>query len=184
MPYSPTPLPKPSPHPRPEPTPDPNPNPSPDPDPVTPSPTLAVSLTAPPVAGPIYGAALHAVGGLRHRTWARPPCAPSPRSPSRHRRRGIAHLLGHPLGHLIAHLVGRRRAAEGGAAAAAVAGGAGGAGGVVPDSPPSAAGSESGQPMARVQLGRRAARRAHRRLCAFQALCCGTVRSCLDLLLP
>ena len=147
---------------------------------MTPTPTLAVSLTAPhQVAGPIYGAALHAVGGLRlPYLGAAALCALT----------SLAFLataaVGSPTSSATSSATSpTAEAAEGGAAAVAAA--VGGAGGVVPDSPPAAAGSESGQPMGRVQPWGGALRDAPTwRLCAFQALCCGTVRSCLDILLP
>jgi hypothetical protein len=66
-------------------------------------------------------------------------------------------------------------AVEGGAVAAA----GGGAGGVVPGCLPTAAETCEVKPWGG------ALRDAPTwRLCAFQALCCGTVRSCLDILLP
>ena len=137
-----------------------------------------MSLTAPhQVAGPIYGAALHTVGGLRlPYLGAAAMCALT----------SLAFLATAAVGSPTSSATSpTAEAAEGGAAAVAVAAAAGGAGGVVPDSPPAAAGSESGQPMGRVQPWGGALRDAPTwRLCAFQALCCGTVRSCLDILLP
>ena len=142
-----------------------------------------MSLTAPhQVAGPIYGAALHAVGGLRlPYLGAAALCALT----------SLAFLataaVGSPTSTPTSSPTSSptAEAAEGGAAAVAAAAAAGGPGGVVPDSPPAAAGSESGQPMGRVQPWGGALRDAPTwRLCAFQALCCGTVRSCLDILLP
>ena len=142
-----------------------------------------MSLTAPhQVAGPIYGAALHAVGGLRlPYLGAAALCALT----------SLAFLataaVGSPTSTPTSSATSSptAEAAEGGAAAVAVAAAAGGPGGVVPDSPPAAARSESGQPMGRVQPWGGALRDAPTwRLCAFQALCCGTVRSCLDILLP
>ena len=150
---------------------------------MTPTPILALSLTAPhQVAGPIYGAALHAVGGLRlPYLGAAALCALT----------SLAFLataaVGSPTSSATSSATSSptAEAAEGGAAAVAAAAAAGGPGGVVPDSPPAAAGSESGQPMGRVQPWGGALRDAPTwRLCAFQALCCGTVRSCLDILLP
>ena len=136
-----------------------------------------MSLTAPhQVAGPIYGAALHAVGGLRlPYLGAAALCALT----------SLAFLATAAVGSATSSPTSSftsptAEAAEGGAAAAA-----GGAGGVVPDSPPAAAGSESGQPVGQAQPWGGALRDAPTwRLCAFQALCCGTVRSCLDILLP
>ena len=120
------------------------------------------------MAGPIYGAALHSMGGLR---------LPYLSAAVLCTLTSLAFVATAAVGPRTSPTAeaAAEAAVEGGAVAAA----GGGAGGVVPGCLPTAAETCEVKPWGG------ALRDAPTwRLCAFQALCCGTVRSCLDILLP
>lgn len=115
------------------------------------------------VAGPLYGAALHSLGGLRlPYMGAAVLCALI----------SLAFVATAVVGAPAADEAAEAGGGGGAVAAAGTAGTAGAAGGAVGE-------------LSRAQPWGGALRDGPTwRLCAFQALCCGTVRSCLDILMP